>query len=83
MYLLISIDIKRFEGYSTPSKDSCKELQDVFIKKTRLVLNGFIIPYQDFLNNLNLDTTYDITQHRKNEFIGFKVCHKPLILSLL
>ena len=55
IYLLISLKITSLEEESTPGKYSCKIHRYLFITNFILVQNGFILIYQDILNNLNCD----------------------------
>ena len=83
MYLLISLNITLLEEESTPWKYSCNLHKYLFITNFKFVQNGLILLYQDILNILNHDPTYDITSNRRKVFIEFKLCCKFLNLSSL
>ena len=51
------------------------------INYSHLILEhvSFILLYQDILNNLNYDPTYDIANYRRKALFEFKVCCKYFI----
>ena len=61
IYLLTLLNITSLEEDSTLGNYLCKIHKYFFMTNFRLVRNGFMIIYQDILNNLNLNPTHDIT----------------------